>query len=390
MKKKFLVSLSILFLVYNIFAKKNDDKKIFVVEDRPYRTIGVSAFTNKTGFKDFDFLAPALEKRIASFLKGIDYVPVNREDFVPLELSGRNIKVVPSTNIRPLVVVLSSNHNIKFDWTVSGCYALQDKNSPLWNFTVYLTSSKGLELSFTEKIDHRKVLENVHQLVLPVRRYFSGDSVKPVFLKTDPPFYEIKREDEFLGYSPLVVFLEEKPKLFKVVKDGNVLFETNLSSKITSSTLTFNITNPLDFKVKIKTIPSGAKISIDESFIGFSPLTNRMKEGLHLIQMEREGYIPKTTFVEVFNSKTFSFKLMPVKTSKPSFNDIFKVSLVTGVAATLCGVGCYVISEEYIRQNSLKDAQKFDTAGDFCIGISVPFFVLSVWSYVRDNEQKDW
>lgn len=154
-------------------------------------------------------------------------------------------------------------------------------------------------------------------LVLFVIFSSGGETVNEAYLtiSTTPSESELFINNKSIGKTPIEEFkIESDVNLtLRISKDGFVPVDTLINVKSgEKNNLTFNLNPVKKEQIKIVTDPAGAKLIVNNSLAGNSPLESySVRPGLNHIKIEKVGYlIVDTTFrVEKDLSKSFTFSL---------------------------------------------------------------------------------
>jgi len=93
--------------------------------------------------------------------------------------------------------------------------------------------------------------------------------------------------------------------------------------------------------ISIKTTPSGAKVYINGSYIGITPISKALKQGKYEINLVKEGYVKYATAVTVVKNKTTTIQkeLTPISKSatlhistNPTGANIYIDSIIVGTS----------------------------------------------------------
>ena len=160
----------------------------------------------------------------------------------------------------------------------------------------------------------------------------------------------------------------------------------------------------------INTIPSIARVSIDNKYIGDTPFEQLVSQGQYLFKIEKENYDPEITIISVKEGKEktieipLSFSqlykertLKQYQARKKTRNLIRYGSLIMSLASAYYAVDRYQNAQsnfdKYINEtnNDLID-QYYDDylqnlhSSNIAAGVSVPFAITMGWTFVKPIE----
>jgi len=144
-----------------------------------------------------------------------------------------------------------------------------------------------------------------------------GETVNEAYLtiSTTPSESELFINDKSIGKTPIEEFkIESDVNLtLRISKDGFVSVDTLINVKSgEKNDLTFNLNPVKREQIKIVTDPAGAKLIINNSLAGNSPLNSySVRPGTNLIKIEKVGYLILDTTIRVEKdlANTFNFSL---------------------------------------------------------------------------------
>jgi hypothetical protein len=357
----------------------------------------VLPFTNHTGRPEFGYHSVSLARLLASRLTEIPSVTIDTQTLSAIP--GANI--LPPGPSRKLIVIdpsdltNSGTAGVRPDWIVSGSYrVLQDD---FWRFSFSLSDRSGRGFTDAVDADQRSILESAYEIALPFWRYFGSGPVRPLRIVSDPVSAEIRRDGVFLGHTPFTVVLDGVSREYEIRGEGRVLGRTNLSGLVTVSTMRFRpvLASPGTVCV-IRTLPAGAPVWFDGYYLGKAPATNRSAPfGPAVLQSSLPGYKDAYRRVEVNGrNRSFLLSLQPDISRTVYFTPkrLFWTSLSTGLTATLAGVACQYLADEYERTRLKRPIQPktLRAVAPWCYAVSVPFFSVAIWFHIRDSEGHDW
>jgi hypothetical protein len=149
-------------------------------------------------------------------------------------------------------------------------------------------------------------------------------------------------------------------------------------------------------KIQIATEPGGARVSIDNAYLGITPLISpTLLAGKHDVRVESEGRFPWTSRVEVLPGQELQIRLSPDNLPKrrqwPSYAAYGSASLaaLSFAAGGFLGVLSQLQPNGDTRQAAMTDLdQKKHLAlgADIAFGAGAVFAVLSIYTFVRYGE----
>jgi len=431
-----------------------------LVVDKPYRSIAVLPAFNKSKLKEFDFMSSALSLFIADDLKNMDTVTISTLEIERPMLTNRRSCLSPSdrSNLRRRLVVVAPASNFALltpqgptnvDYLVKETYGR--RTNDIWWFRIDLVSQRmGPLLSYTQTADLRTVLDRVPFLTERLKRFLlaghagygsTGRDTSDAGRKPDPvsgrmiqllcdqeltSVKAINRDDpwtadasgsghdgsgyggaangrpgvtaRFLGYAPVHYFLTTDGQVFSFEKEGYRTVFTNIGFSSAASTYEISLREAVDrYRLKVRTVPPGAAVYLNEVFLGLSPVDKVLLPAnaavLSVAVSNRPVFLRR---ISLDRDRAFSFNM--ADRARPdkglfSYRNLTWASFIAGVA--VIGYGVWNLAEAE-RQRRISVAHRtgdpavLENRGYWIFAGSIPFFSLTVWFGVKHSDSKDW
>lgn len=381
------------------------------IKDKTYRTIMCLPFRNQTKNEAFNYLGDSLQTLILDDLKSLKYIYLSTKDILKPKI---NTNYTYSSNFRRKLVVIESLTNTKkvrnlstfcsnheIDYIIKGYYSVQNKN--MWRFHLELYNAVQKQIIYETNFikTQKKILASIPQFTMGLKKILNKKQGRNVTIKIKQSFTMVFQNADFVGYTPITIFLTQKTNHLSFQKKNYITKQTNL---ILSDTLppeffiTLNTNRP-EKKISIKTKPNNAKIYIDENFVGFSPVSYYPQEKSFLLTVSKSNYKNIIRKITLTKNKNFFLTLKSTNQTKPFLSNT-KWSWIMFSLATAClGYSIYngmqyeyyhrLYNLNFIPQNEILANTYYDRFGFGLLG-SMPFFGGVLYFNIKSNNEKDW
>jgi hypothetical protein len=387
------------------------------IQDRDYRILTVLPIENRTANRDFNYLTMSLKVMITSDLKDLRKITID-----PADIPVPHLKVKPgtrftnSTNMTRRIAVLenysltnlhqsaslsNTANALQADYLVFGHY--QPFKNDTWLFHLGLYSQARNLTIYTMSLTNnsKTILENIPQLTSGLLEKLTGEKIKNVIIQSSPTNAEVRRNDSFLGYTPLLVHFWPDAGPLTIAKEGYGTIETDITPDKDLAFMKFDlIEKPPSHYLNIFSEPAGAKVYIEEKYAGLTPLRHfPVDEGQAVIFLAKSNYRNLYRKTDLGLSDVLNFHLMKNPKPNPLFTNK-NAAWIFGIAGLVAaGFAIYndAMAQEDARAYSLSRAQTY--ADQFAIHqarasdavyAAIPMVSLTILFTIRYNNEKDW
>lgn len=388
--------------------------------DRPYRTLTVLPFSNRTPNKNYSFLSKDLAVFFRSELKALGSVLVRTQEIErPLDLDPNiTYKFTYPQDWNRILVVSENDTNRESgvmeesDYVVRGDFkaASKLKDEETWIFRIVLsnTVSRKVRLAYEERVPYKRALDHHFAMTEKLKRELNGGNGILLKIRSGEDQSEVLINGVFKGFAEMDLFLSHATNRVVVQKNGYRTFSrTYRMSDSNGKSLELDVklerdSNPRMFN--FFTFPSGQKVYLNEQFVGISPVKDyetALSQGV--------VYVESSNYRSYYAHSDLSKSLFPVMLKKEgktnrffSNRNLAWASFWTGCAVLGAGVYYQMESGYHSRLSALRapwDTRRWEDyersensaarASWFFLS-SVPFYALTIHFTIRLSDEKDW
>ncbi len=129
----------------------------------------------------------------------------------------------------------------------------------------------------------------------------------------DTPEANVKIDGKFQGKTPLNIPWKSSSVLLQIEKDGWSSWEKQVDLEPGTNVIEYTL-NREEFRLRIRTTPSGARVFLDNRDLGPSPVNRSVGPGSHELRIELQGYRTESKTIQVQSDADLAYTLYASET----------------------------------------------------------------------------
>lgn len=395
--------LSIFIFLLLFFAVNSFSEEIewtVQITDRPYRILEVRPFINANSPDPFYYLSSSFQVFSLAELGRLRFCTVRTSSIQgPTNLPPDHFPVLEkSTNPLRSLVCVSEAVARSPDFVLYGTYTAYESGKGSLNVVLSNVLERRIEKKYVRSFDPFLVLDEMPSVLQPVAESLTGQKGKILLLDSQEKLVEVVQDKEFLGFTPLSLFVRESGVDLEFRKKGFRSIRTRLNSDLPGNEWVLPPLDPLKtIPFTVRTFPPRAGIYLDEIYLGRSPLKKvSVFPGDYILHISKSNYRSVTRKISLPAASPLSVH-MPSPQRTTGFFTPERLAW-TSFSLGICFLGYslyHSMQAEYLNRKNTDQVydRKIDlhqTKASWGIGFTVPCLVLTLSFNFRHSNSRDW